>query len=93
MIIKHKDEGSKGSFFIEREGEVKAEITYSKAGDAKITIDHTEVSEELRKNNLGTSLVKHLVNYARNNQLKVIPICPFTKSVIEEDESLQDVLA
>ena len=92
MDIQHKDGNSKGSFFIEEDGEVKAEITYSKAGDTKIIIDHTEVSDELRGENIGKRLVEYTVNYARKNGLKVIPLCPFAKSVIERDDSLQDVL-
>lgn len=92
MDIQHKEENSKGSFFIEENGELKAEITYSKAGDTKIIIDHTEVSDELRGENIGKELVEHAVDYARKNGLKVIPLCPFAKSVIERDKTLQDVL-
>lgn len=93
MDIQHKEGKSKGSFFIEQKGEVKAEITYSKAGDTKIIIDHTEVAEELRGEDVGRKLVEYAIGYARKNELTVIPLCPFAKSVIERDESLQDVLA
>jgi uncharacterized protein len=92
MDIQHKEGESKGSFFIEMNGNVKAEITYSKAGQTQIIIDHTEVSDELRGENVGKILVEHIVNHARVNKLKVIPLCPFARSVIEKDESLQDVL-
>lgn len=92
MYIQHKSGDSKGSFFIEQDGVVKAEIIYSKAGDTKIIIDHTEVSDELRGKNIGKALVEHTIGYARKNDLKVIPLCPYAKSVIERDESLQDVL-
>ncbi len=92
MDIRHKAGDSKGSFFIEEDSEIKAEITYSKAGNTKLIIDHTEVSDELRDQNIGKTLVEHTVNYARENKLKVIPLCSFAKSVIERDESLQDVL-
>jgi len=92
MNIQHKDGDSRGSFFIKEEGEVKAEITYSKARDTSIIIDHTEVSEEMRGKNIGKALVEHAISFARENELSVIPLCPFAKSVIERDESLQDVL-
>jgi predicted GNAT family acetyltransferase len=92
MDIQHKDGASKGSFFMEKGGDIKAEITYSKAGEHKIIIDHTEVSDELRGQNLGRVLVEHAVDYARENDFKVIPLCPFAKAVIERDDSLQDVL-
>ena len=92
MDIQHKTGESKGSFFVEKDGEVKAEITYSKAGDTKIIIDHTGVSDELRGQNVGKALVERTVSYARKNEINVIPLCPFAKSVIERDKSLQDVL-
>ena len=93
MDIQHKSGESKGSFFIERDGEKKAEITYSKAGSSKIIIDHTEVADALEGEGVGKALVEHAVSYARENDLTVIPLCPFAKSVIERDESLQDVLS
>lgn len=92
MDIQHKTGDNKGSFFIEEDGEVKAELTYSKADDTKIIIDHTEVSDELQGENIGKTLIEHAVNYARDSELKVIPVCSFAKSVIESNKSLQDVL-
>jgi predicted GNAT family acetyltransferase len=93
MDIQHNNGNSKGSFFIEKEGEVQGEITYSKSGGSKIIIENTEVSEELRNQNIGTALVEHLVHYARENKLKVTPLCSFARSVIKNNESLQDVLS
>lgn len=92
MNIQHKTGASKGSFSIEEEGEVKAQLSYSKTGDTGIIIDHTEVSDELRGQGIGQALVEHAVAYARKNELAVIPLCPYAKSVIEKDQSLQDVL-
>lgn len=92
MDIQHKNGKSKGAFFLKENEEIKAEITYSKAGETKIIIDHTEVSDELRGQSVGKALVKHAVDFARKNELTIIPLCPFAKSVIERDESLQDVL-
>lgn len=93
MDIQHRSGDSKGSFFLKEDGDVNAKITYSKVGKTRIIIDHTEVSNSLRGEQVGEKLVKHVVNYARKNQLKVIPLCPFAKSIIERDESLQDVLS
>lgn len=92
MKIQHQSGETKGTFFFKKDGEVKAELTYSKAGDTKIIIDHTEVSEELQGEDVGKNLVEHAVNYARENHLKIIPLCPFAKRIMEKDESLQDVL-
>lgn len=92
MGIQHQSGATKGAFFLEKEGSVKAKLTYSKLGDTGIIVDHTQVSDELRGKNIGKKLVEHVVKYARKKELKVIPLCPFTKSIIERDKSLQDVL-
>lgn len=90
-IFRIRPATAKARFFWD-ENDPKAEITYSKAGDTKIIIDHTEVSDSLRGEGVGKALVEHAVNYARDNELTVIPLCPFAKSVIERGEALKDVL-
>ncbi|MEX2403178.1 MAG: GNAT family N-acetyltransferase [Balneolales bacterium] len=92
MNIQHQSGETKGEFFIEDNGEVKAQLSYSKMGNTGMIIDHTQVSDDLRGKSVGKKLVEHAITYARKNELEVIPLCPYTKSVIEKDESLQDVL-
>ena len=48
MEIKHEDNGKKGKFYIDIEGKQEAEMTYTYAGNDKMIIDHTEVSEKLK---------------------------------------------
>lgn len=91
MQIQHESFETKGAFFIEKEGKRVAEMTYSKAGPNKIIIDHTEAAEEVRGEGLAKKLVYHGVEYAREHGLKVLPLCPFAKSVIQRNPELQDV--
>lgn len=93
MEIQREEHGRKGAFFIDRDGEWVAELTYFKSGDGEITIDHTEVDPELRGDNLGEDLVKAAVDYARENNLKIKAVCPFASKVIDETTEFQDVLA
>ena len=92
MQIKHDTAATKGSFYIEKEGKRVAEMTYSKAGPERIIIDHTEVVDEERGEGLGKKLVYQAVDYARENNLKILPLCPFAKSVFEKNEDIRDVL-
>lgn len=92
MNVQHHSGDTKGEFFIEKEGSVVAKMTYSKLGSTQIIIDHTEVSDDMRGQDLGKALVEAGVEYARERGLKIIPLCPFAKAIIEKDESLQDVL-
>ncbi len=84
MLIQQKKDGSKGSFYVEEDGKRLAEMTYSMTGTDLMIIDHTEVSDELRGKNVGYQLVHTAVEYARANQMKILPLCPFANSVFKK---------
>ena len=92
MQIQNDEHGAKGAFFIERDGEWIAEMTYKKSGD-RMTIDHTEVDKSLQGKGVGKDLVEAGVEFARKNNLKIVAECPFAKKVIDETPEFQDVLA
>ena len=84
MLIQQKQEGGKGSFYVEENEIILAEMTWSMTGTYLMIIDHTEVSDELRGKNVGYQLVHTAVEYARANHIKIIPLCPFAKSVFDK---------
>lgn len=92
MEIQQKDNGKKGVFFIEKEGELVAEMTYVWSGENRIIIDHTEVSEKLKGQGAGKQLVAKSVEFARAKGIKILPLCPFAESVFNKVEAYQDVL-
>ncbi len=92
MLIQHKQAGTKGSFFIAKEEAVLAEMTYSIPSAGKMIIDHTEVSDELRGQKVGYQLVDTAVEYARTNNIKIIPLCPFANAVFKKKKEYSDVL-
>lgn len=48
MEVQQEDNGKKGAFFMESEGQRQAVMTYTWAGSNKMIIDHTEVNDSLR---------------------------------------------
>jgi len=90
--INHEQKENKGSFFILSDGQRIAEMTYSKAGKSKIIIDHTGVDEEYRNEGYGKELVTEAVKFARKQNIKIIPLCPYAKSIFRRHEELRDVL-
>ena len=92
MLIQQKETDHKGSFYIAEGDNVLAEMVYTMASPAKMIVEHTEVSDKLRGKNVGYQLVQHMVEYARANNIKVIPLCPFTNSVFKKKAELRDVL-
>jgi uncharacterized protein len=92
MEIKFEQKATKGSFFIEENGQRLGEMTFSRAGDDVLIIDHTEVSEALKGKGAGKQMVAAAVDYARKNKIKILPLCPFAKSVFDKVKEYQDVL-
>ena len=93
MEIQREQSGHRGAFYIERDGKRLAEMTYSVAGETRFIIDHTEVSDALRGTGAGTKLVEAAVQWARAEKKKIVPLCPFAKSVFDKTPEYRDVLA
>lgn len=90
--IEHQEDGHRGRFFIQLEGVDVAEMTYVWSGENRFIIDHTEVSDVLRGTGAGKKLVAAGAAYAREKGVKVLPLCPFAKKVMEGDAGYADVL-
>ena len=93
MEVLQEDNGKKGEFYVEVNGSRDALMTYTWAGEDKIIIDHTEVGDSLRGQGVGYKLVEVSVNFMRAKGIKVIPLCPFAKSVFDKKAEYNDVLA
>lgn len=92
MKIEQFDKGEKGFFKVTDNGENAGRMTYSWAGSDKIIIDHTEVNPEFRGKNIGEDMVMEAVKFAREKQIKIMPLCPFAKSVFDKNQDIKDVL-
>lgn len=90
--VTHERHGHKGAFVIDRDGKRLAEMTYSMAG-AKAIIDHTTVDDALRGTGAGKKLVEAAVLWARAENVKIIALCPYAKSVFDKTPAYADVLA
>jgi uncharacterized protein len=92
MNVQFEQTSSKGAFFIEENNQRLAEMTFSKAGEKLIIIDHSDVSDQLRGQGAGKQMVAAAVAYAREKDLRILPLCPFAKSVFVKTIEFQDVL-
>ena len=92
MNILHEDNQKNGRFYIEVNNETIAEMTYVWTGTDKIIVDHTEVDEQLKGQNIGKKLFYEMIKWVREKQIKVIPLCPFVKSVFSKTTEYNDVL-
>ena len=81
-----------GAFYIEIDGKQEALMTFVFAGENKIIIDHTEVNPGNNGKGFGKKMVTKAVEFAREKGIKIIPLCPFAKSVFDKTPEFQDVL-
>ena len=92
MEVLQEDNGKKGKFYILVNDTQEAEMTYTWAGNDRIIIDHTEVNEILKGKNAGKKMLMKAVEFARANNIKIIPLCPFAHSVFQKTPEIRDVL-
>lgn len=69
-----------------------AQITFVRHDEHTIEVDHTFVEVHLREHGIARKLVERVAAFARENQLKIIPTCPYAKRVLTSDPSYRDVL-
>lgn len=81
---------TKGRFIIRRGGE-EAELTYSITTPTLIIADHTGVPDSFRGTGAGLALVQALVDAARTDGFKVVPLCPFVNATRKKRPEWADV--
>lgn len=58
----------------------------------KLTVYHTEVNEEYAGKGFAKILLEKLVSYARENDLKIVPLCPYVHAQFKRNsEEYNDV--
>ena len=93
MTIQHTHSEKGGKFYYEENGRQLAEMVYVMAGPQKMIIEHTGVDKSLEGKGLGKKLLETLVSYVRQNEIRVIPLCPFANATFKRVVDWQDVLA
>lgn len=77
-------------FEIEVDGQL-AVSNYITRGNT-IYFTHTEVPGSLEGKGIGNTLARASVDYARSNDLRVVPQCPFIAAFIKRHEEYQDLV-
>lgn len=90
-MIEHETKGRKGTFYVEAGGERRGELAYFMSAPSEMTIYHTEVGEEFRGKGVGRELVAAAVEFARINQFKIVPTCPYADKIISETPEFQSL--
>ena len=90
--IEREGNEKKGRFVIFENDSLAGELTFSWAGKDKFIIDHTGVEKAFGGKGYGKKLVLKAVEYAREQEVKILPLCPYAKAVFDKHNDLHDVL-
>ena len=71
--------GTKGRYVL-RTPEGESELTYSIASPSLVIADHTAVAPGLEGQGVGRRLLERLLEDARTEGFKIIPLCPFVNA-------------
>lgn len=89
--ISFEDGGSKGRYVYRAEG-AEAEMTFTRAGEGLVIIDHTGVPDAFRGQGVGAALVAKAVADFRAQGKKVLPLCPFAAAQFRRHPDWADLL-
>jgi predicted GNAT family acetyltransferase len=90
--IRQEEANGHGAFYVERNGERLGEMTYARESERLITIEHTNVHEQLHGLGIGRKLLESAVAWARSTHTRVIAACPYASAQFAKDPSIRDVL-
>ncbi|MEG0386117.1 MAG: GNAT family N-acetyltransferase [Solibacillus sp.] len=80
------------AFEYEQDGQRVAEITWIERNGI-MSMDHTYVSNVLRGQGVAKKLLDAAANYAREEQLKMTPVCSYVVTAFEKSNEYDDVKA
>ena len=75
------------------EGNQVAEIVFVPTGEHLSIIEHTDVDPSLKGQGVGKQLVAKVVEKMRQEQRKIIPLCPFAKHEFDNTREYDDIRA
>lgn len=89
--IQIEETPSKGRYIYRSAAGDVAEMTFSKAGDHLLIIDHTGVPDAFRGQGVGLKLVTRAVEDARRAGKRIMPLCPFAAAQFRRHPEWADV--
>src|SRR5699024_5111619 len=92
-IMREIKKGNHKFFIGEDEEHIQAELTYKVKDGHTIIADITFLPEEGRGEVVAGHLFNHLFDFARKENLKIIPTCPYIEKKMTRTSEYNDVLA
>lgn len=94
MEFKHYDDGKEGRFFVILDNGMEAGwIKYKWLENGNLLADGTRVYEEFKDQKLGLPLFNRLIEFVKERQVKIYPVCPFVVKTFARNPELSYLLA
>ena len=94
LRVEIEEDPPRGRFkLVNDAGQMLGEMTFSRARDDLVIIDHTEVDDALRGKKGGLRLFEGMVAWARETGTSIMSTCPFANAMFERNPESHDVLA
>ena len=91
--ITREENGSKGRYVAQLAGlSDEAEMTFSRANEKLIIVDHTGVPDSMSGQGIGKALAQFAIEDARARGHKIVPLCPFLKAQADRHPEWSDVI-
>ena len=88
VTIEREELNGANEFVLRLDGERYGFLEFNRPEVGVMRIEYVEVSPELRGSGLGKQLVEKAVAFAKETNLKVVPICSYARAVIQRDPAL-----
>ena len=92
VIVTREDAGGAQEFVLRIDGDRLGSLDFALPEAGVMRIDYVEVAPELRGSGLGRQLVQAAVDWARENDLTIVPICGYARAVITRDPLMSKLL-
>lgn len=92
MEIHKINQNGKGSFKAFENNEEVGTLDYTMDEKNTMLLNHTEVNPAYEGKGIAKKLVMESVEFARKNDLKILPRCTYAEKLFERSTEIQDVL-
>jgi len=73
-------------------GERVGVADYRVQAEGRVAFHHTETAPKLRGRGIASRLVEHALDWARDEGLAVLPVCPFVARFVKDHEAYQELV-
>ena len=92
VTIEREELNGAHEFVLRIDGQRLGFLEYTRPDVGVMRIEYVEVSPELRGTGLGRQLVEKAVAFAKDANLRVVPICSYARAVIHRDPAMSAAL-